>query len=163
MIKDSLSPAFILHGLVWYTICNFWPLYQFSVNWTVMLASQEGPILKRLHIGRVSLTACRGFFFSFPRWCILGWECFQCWLSCQLWLVEECWKQRQQRKSYSWLLFFSFFFELTWQLLKKKSHRVSEICFSTKPISISKTVYKLDEVNILIRLKGAKIIVTMFM
>lgn len=28
-----------------------------------MLASQEGPILKRLQIGHVPLTACQGFFF----------------------------------------------------------------------------------------------------
>lgn len=62
MIKGSLSPAFILHGFGWCTICNFWPLYQFSVNWTVMLASQEGPSLSRLHISPVSLTACQGFF-----------------------------------------------------------------------------------------------------
>lgn len=27
-----------------------------------MLPSQEGPILNRLHIGHVPLTACQGFF-----------------------------------------------------------------------------------------------------
>lgn len=163
MIKDSLSPAFILHGLVWYTICNFWPLYQFSVNWTVMLASQEGPILKRLHIGRVSLTACRGFFFFFSTMMHFGLRMFPVLAELS---VMACWgvlEAKAAAKELQLAPFFSFFFELTWQLLKKKSHRVSEICFSTKPISISKTVYKLDEVNILIRLKGAKIIVTMFM